>query len=61
MPEAIPEPGIAARGDHTVAEVVETRDGRQCTIYPTDVSEEDLVTTWVTAEEGAFVALDEMR
>jgi hypothetical protein len=33
----------------------------ECTIFPLDVSEADLVTTWISAEEGAFVALDEMR
>ena len=32
----------------------------ECTIYPIDVPEEKLMTTWITAEEGSFVSLDEM-
>lgn len=61
MPETTPDPGLAPPADHTVAEVVDTRDGRQCTIYPADVDEAALVTTWITADEDAFVDLEEMR
>lgn len=33
----------------------------ECTLYPTDADEEELVTTWLTAGEDAFVSLDETR
>jgi hypothetical protein len=32
-----------------------------CTIFPLDVAEEELLTTWISAEEGSFVPLAEMR
>lgn len=42
---------------------VETDDaGReQCTIYPESASEEEIVTTWMTAGENAFVNVSEIR
>jgi hypothetical protein len=33
----------------------------ECTIFPLDTSEDELLTTWVSAEGGSFVSLDEMR
>lgn len=33
----------------------------ECTIWPHDASGNALLTEWVTAEEGSFVALEEMR
>ncbi|WP_449329042.1 DUF7511 domain-containing protein [Salinigranum rubrum] len=30
-------------------------------MFPLGVSEAELVTTWISAGEGSFVALDEMR
>jgi hypothetical protein len=33
----------------------------ECTIYPVGVSEDELVTTWITAREEHFVALEAMR
>ena len=36
-------------------------DGEECTLFPECVPEEDLVTRWITAEDGAFVDLAEMR
>lgn len=32
-----------------------------CTLYPRDCSEADLVTHWLTAEEGSFVDLADVR
>lgn len=32
----------------------------ECTIYPTDVEEWELVTTWISAQEGSYVSLAEM-
>lgn len=45
-----------------VARIVEA-DGRptECTIFPRETSEALRATTWVTAREGSFVALDAMR
>jgi hypothetical protein len=33
----------------------------ECTIFPADATDEELVTTWMTAEAGSYVSLDEMR
>lgn len=33
----------------------------ECTIFPVGVAEAELVTTWLSAEDGSFVALDDMR
>lgn len=33
----------------------------ECTIWPHDASGNALLTEWVTAEEGSFVPLPEMR
>lgn len=32
----------------------------ECTIFPAGLPEEKLMTTWISAEEGSFVSLDEM-
>ncbi|MFB6120507.1 MAG: hypothetical protein ABEJ68_05255 [Halobacteriaceae archaeon] len=51
--------GIAARLESAVAEYPDAPD--ECTIYPADATDEALMTTWISAEEGSFVDLDEMR
>lgn len=33
----------------------------ECTIFPVDAEDEELVTTWISAEDGSFVALEDMR
>jgi hypothetical protein len=33
----------------------------ECTVFPVGASEADLLTTWVSATEGSFVALATMR
>lgn len=33
----------------------------ECTIYPTDATEEELVTTWISAKSGSYVSLEDMR
>jgi hypothetical protein len=45
------------------ASVVVTYDDgpNECTVYPTDVDEEALLTRWVSAEDGSYVRLDEMQ
>lgn len=49
--------GIELRADVT------EREGRpdECTIWPQDASGKALLTRWIAAEEGSFVALSEMR
>lgn len=41
--------------------VVSATDPAECTIFPRDVAEGDRLTTWLSAREGSFVALAEMR
>ncbi|USZ67239.1 hypothetical protein NGM10_10910 [Halorussus salilacus] len=33
----------------------------ECTVYPRKADDQTLMTEWITAEEGSYVALDEMR
>jgi len=42
---------------------VETYDDApdECTIYPEDADADELPTTWVSAESGSYVSLEEMR
>lgn len=42
---------------------VETYDGApdECTIYPAGLGDDDLMTSWITAEEGSFLPLSAMR
>jgi len=41
---------------------VEVQDGeRACTLFPANADGDELVTTWVTAEDGAFVSLADWR
>ncbi|MFB6135530.1 MAG: hypothetical protein ABEJ04_02100 [Halobacteriaceae archaeon] len=47
--------------DAIVADVVEYEgEPDECTLYPLDATDETVVTTWISAREGGFVALDEM-
>jgi len=44
------------------ADVTEHEDGPdECTIWPHNASGSALLTEWITAEEGSFVSLGEMR
>lgn len=53
--DAVPDDAFAAR--------IETYEDRpaECTVFPVDVSPDDRLTTWMTAREGSFVRLAEMR
>jgi hypothetical protein len=33
----------------------------ECTIYPLGCPDHELVTTWITAQEGSFVDADDIR
>ena len=50
------------RPDDLAAIVVECEVGPdECTLYPRGASDEALVTEWITAEAGSYVALAAMR
>ena len=36
-------------------------DPDECTVYPANATATELPTTWVSAEAGSFVSLEEMR
>ncbi|MFC7082220.1 DUF7511 domain-containing protein [Halorussus caseinilyticus] len=61
--ETPPTDDAPADGPDELTAVVVERDSEsdQCTLYPTGASDEALVTEWITAEEGSFVSLEEMR
>jgi hypothetical protein len=57
---------VEARLDDRVpmlaAEIVTGNDRpAECTVYPRDATETERMTRWITAEEGSFIALEEMR
>ncbi|MDG5778385.1 hypothetical protein VB773_04030 [Haloarculaceae archaeon H-GB2-1] len=44
------------------AAVVRPEDGpAECTLFPADATDEEVVTTWITAQEGSFVDVESMR
>jgi hypothetical protein len=49
-------------GAGLVATVVTYDDSPdECTIYPADANDADIVTRWISAAEGSFVALADSR
>lgn len=48
------------RGD-LAHRIEEYADGEECTLFPAACDEHALLTRWITAEEGDFVDLVEMR
>ena len=53
--------GDVGTDDGLVARVVHYDTGVELTLFPPAASGVDLMTRWVTAEEGSWVRLDEMR
>jgi hypothetical protein len=53
--EQTPDIGL----EHAVVE--NDSDTAECTLYPRECADEELVTRWLTAEEGSYVSLDGMR
>jgi hypothetical protein len=53
----------AAATPHPFASVVVPHDDDpdECTVFPIDVPETELMSQWITAEEGSFVPVHEMR
>ena len=52
--------GDVERGD-LAHRIEEYADGAECTLYPATCDAAALVTRWMTATEGSFVDLEEMR
>jgi hypothetical protein len=42
---------------------IEAREGApdQCTLHPTGLDDVDLMTHWLTADEGTYVSVESMR
>jgi len=62
-PVALDSPALDRWPTYTLEYTIEAvgSDGEQCTMYPSDIDEEDELTAWITAEDGAFVAIDEIQ
>ncbi len=43
--------------------IVESDDNGhdQCTLYPREASEEEILASWITAQEGSYVSLADVR
>lgn len=41
--------------------IVRTDEGTECTIFPRGCEDGDIVTCWVTAKDGAYVSLEDVR
>lgn len=41
--------------------IVESDRGPQCTIYPAECDPDEIVTHWLTAIEGSFVSVADVR
>ncbi|MDH5019118.1 DUF7511 domain-containing protein [Halobacterium rubrum] len=55
------QPESAASG-RVLARVESADDGHEeCTLFPADADADELVTTWLTAADDAFVDLDDCR
>lgn len=66
MGETSTRPGRESSPDETSSALehvtVELDDGSsECTIFPRDCSEAEILTQWVTAGEGAYVSLAEAQ
>jgi hypothetical protein len=58
----VPTALLNADAEGVVAVVAETADGtEECTLFPADADQAELPTTWLSAEQGSFVTLSEMR
>lgn len=53
-----PEPTRTSGFEHAI---VESEHGPECTIYPEACDADEIVTQWVTACEGSFVSIADVR
>jgi hypothetical protein len=60
-----PDPAPGASSDGVSSRLlarIESQDGHEeCTLFPAHASADELVTTWVTAADDAFVDLQTIR
>ena len=55
-------PAPVADGDALVATVVSYDDAPdECTLYPVGATEQELLTCWISAESGSYLALADAR
>lgn len=60
--EGARRPSGRSQEERLLAEVVGSSErGAECTIYPADAEGMDLMTRWITASEGSFVSLQDVR
>lgn len=62
----VSEPTISTSRDATGTTafehaIVESENGSECTIYPGGCGPEEIVTRWVTAKDGSFVSVADVR
>ena len=58
----MPEAHIAPATDMEYTAIVAPYDDApdECTIFPEGLTEDEVLTTWISAQEGSYVSLDEM-
>ena len=62
-PAQVDSPALDRWPTYTLEYTIEAigSDGKQCTMYPSNVDEERELTAWITAEDDAFVPIDEIQ
>lgn len=41
--------------------IVSQNSPAECTVFPPDATDFERLTTWITAKEGSFISLEDMR
>jgi len=41
--------------------IVSQNNPAECTVFPPDATDFERLTTWITAKEGSFISLEDMR
>ncbi|WP_263020448.1 DUF7511 domain-containing protein [Natronobiforma cellulositropha] len=59
LPAASEPTGVGGEFEHVI--VMSDDEPAECTIFPRDCTDEEILTTWVSAQSGSFVALETMR
>jgi hypothetical protein len=56
-------PGLKERGLRleTAEIIVSQNRSAECTVFPPDATDFERLTTWITAKEGSFTSLEDMR
>jgi len=48
-------------GLETAEIIVSQNRPAECTVFPPDATDFERLTTWITAKEGSFISLEDMR